>query len=124
MTQDFLAQIKLRLLENQSRLERDLSDFGTKDKKDKEQFNVNYPESGGSSDDDNAVEISEYADELSIGSKLEAELRDTIKALKALEDGTYGVCKYCGKEIDPKRLEARPTSATCIACKKTLTQEM
>ncbi|MSR85686.1 hypothetical protein EXS71_04630 [Candidatus Uhrbacteria bacterium] len=70
------------------------------------------------------MEVSEYADGLSIGSKLEAELRDTVKALAAIEKGTYGVCKYCGKEIDIKRLEARPTSSACIACKKTLTQEM
>lgn len=124
MTPEFLDKIKIRLLEDKARLERDLTDIGKKDPKNKVHFDVQYPESGGSSDDDNAMEVSEYADELSIGSKLEAELRDTVRALKAIEQGSYGVCKYCGKEIDPKRLEARPTSSTCIACKKTLTQEM
>jgi DnaK suppressor protein len=55
---------------------------------------------------------------------LEDELNDTIKALKAIESGKYGICKYCGKPIDEKRLIARPTSSSCIECKKTLTQEI
>ena len=124
MTREFLEMIRARLLEDKACLERDLNDIGKKNSKTAGNFQVSYPESGGSSDDDNAMEVSEYADGLSIGSKLESELRDTIKALGAMEKGTYGICKYCGKEIDVKRLEARPTSSACISCKKTLTQEM
>lgn len=124
LTQDFIEKIKLHLLEEKKRLEQDLADFGQKDKKQPGHYDVAYPESGGNSDDDNAMEVSNYADELSIGSKLEAELRDTVKALEAIEKGTYGKCKYCGKDIDIKRLEARPTSSSCISCKKTLTQEI
>jgi RNA polymerase-binding protein DksA len=35
-------------------------------------------------------------------------------ALKRIEDGTYGKCPRCGKEIPEERLEARPWSALCI----------
>jgi DnaK suppressor protein len=35
-------------------------------------------------------------------------------ALKRIEDGTYGTCARCGKEIPEERLEARPWSALCI----------
>lgn len=121
---DFLAQIKQRLLDEQKRLELDLADISNRDPKHAGEYTPEYPESGGNSDDDNAAEVTNLADEISIVAKLEKELRDTVKALDALEKETYGACKYCGKDIDIKRLEARPTSSTCITCKKMLTQEL
>jgi RNA polymerase-binding transcription factor DksA len=124
LSQEFLAKMKARLLEEKARLERDLGDIGQRDPKHPNHFDLKYPEFGGNSDDDNAAEVTNFADEISIGAKLESELRDVTKALDAIENGTYGICKYCEKDIDVKRLEARPTSSTCIACKKTLTQEM
>jgi RNA polymerase-binding transcription factor DksA len=56
--------------------------------------------------------------------RLQSSLRDIEKALKAIENGTYGICKYTGKDIDVRRLEARPTSLTSIEAKKALTQEL
>jgi DnaK suppressor protein len=35
-------------------------------------------------------------------------------ALKRIEEGTYGTCARCGKQIPEERLEARPWSALCI----------
>jgi RNA polymerase-binding protein DksA len=124
MTTAQTEHFKERLLEEKTRLEQELSDIGSRDPNNPGHFEPNYPESGGSSVDDNAAEVSEYADGLSIEAKLESELRDVQKALKLIEEGAYGVCKYCGKDIDPKRLEARPASSSCIECKKLLTQEM
>lgn len=121
MTTEQIAHFKQRLEEEQKRLDNELADLGSKDPNAPD---AAYPESGGTSDDDNAAEVTEYSDELSIEAKLEAELRDVIKALASIEKGTYGICKYCGKEIDMKRLEARPASSSCINCKKILTQEM
>ena len=37
-------------------------------------------------------------------------------ALRRIEDGTYGVCRKCGKQIAPERLEARPWADLCIDC--------
>lgn len=124
MKPELLTQIKADLEKERARLERELVDFSHKNKANAGRFVPEYPESGGSSDDDNAMEVSTYADELSLGEKLEAELRDTTRAIQAIDKGTYGVCKYCGKDIDEKRLQARPTSSSCIECKKTLTQEL
>jgi DnaK suppressor protein len=123
-TQVFLDEMKKHLEEEQVRLERELAEIGTKDAELKDRYDVTYPETGGNSDDDNAVEVSEYTDELSLKTRLENELRDTKSALRAMAKGKYGLCKYCGKEIDEKRLEARPASSSCIACKKVLTQEV
>ena len=40
------------------------------------------------------------------------------KALKKIEEGTFGVCEECGEEISVKRLEARPETTLCIRCKE------
>lgn len=124
MTSEQLQHFKQKLLEEKARLEQELEDVGARDPNQPDHFEPRYPESGSNSEDDNALEVSEYADELSIEARLEAELRDVEKALAAIEKGTYGTCKYCNKEIDLKRLEARPASSSCIDCKKLLTQEM
>ncbi|HCC83492.1 TPA: hypothetical protein DEP96_01430 [Candidatus Uhrbacteria bacterium] len=78
----------------------------------------------GESEDENAAEVAEFSDNLSLESELEAGLKDIRSAQKAIEAGTYGKCKYCQHEIDIQRLLARPASTSCIACKKTLTQEI
>jgi len=35
-------------------------------------------------------------------------------ALQSIDEGTYGKCVVCGKEIEPRRLDAEPTAMTCI----------
>ena len=39
------------------------------------------------------------------------------RCLEKIEEGTYGICERCGKEIDEKRLLARPVATLCIECK-------
>ena len=39
------------------------------------------------------------------------------KALDKIDDGTFGSCEVCGEPIEFKRLEARPVTTHCIACK-------
>jgi RNA polymerase-binding transcription factor DksA len=123
-TKEFIEKMKIKLEEERARLERDLLDIGTKDKSVPGTFDATYPESGGNSDDDNAMEVTEYTDEISLTTRLEKELADTNSAIKAIEKGKYGICKYCGKEITEQRLDARPSSSSCVACKKALTQEI
>ncbi len=124
MTPEKLEYFKERLQDEQERLVQELRDLGHEDPHHAGHFEANYPETGGDSEDDNAQEVAEYADELSIEARAESELKDVEKALATIEKGTYGICKYCSKEIDEKRLEARPASSSCIECKKILTQEM
>ena len=38
------------------------------------------------------------------------------EALKRIPEGEYGVCTHCGKEVQPKRLEAVPWARHCIIC--------
>ena len=49
----------------------------------------------------------------------EKYLLDKInKALERIDAGEYGICEECGEEISMRRLEARPVTTLCIACKE------
>jgi DnaK suppressor protein len=39
-------------------------------------------------------------------------------ALTRIEEGTFGTCANCGKEIPEERLEARPWASLCIDCQR------
>jgi RNA polymerase-binding protein DksA len=39
-------------------------------------------------------------------------------ALARIEDGTYGICRRCGRPIAPERLEALPYAELDIDCKR------
>jgi DnaK suppressor protein len=40
------------------------------------------------------------------------------EALYRMEKGTYGVCRDCGEQIAPARLNAIPWTRVCITCKE------
>ncbi|OPY58137.1 MAG: General stress protein 16O [Pelotomaculum sp. PtaU1.Bin035] len=40
------------------------------------------------------------------------------EALEKIENGTYGTCDICGKEIEPGRLEAIPYTTKCMDCEE------
>ena len=39
-------------------------------------------------------------------------------ALERIDSGDFGICETCGDDIGDERLEARPVTTLCIACKK------
>jgi DnaK suppressor protein len=39
-------------------------------------------------------------------------------ALRRIEEGTYGRCTSCGRQIPEERLEARPYATLCIECQR------
>jgi RNA polymerase-binding protein DksA len=45
-------------------------------------------------------------------------LADIDAALQRIEDGSYGTCTNCGRQIAPERLEARPWATLCIDCQR------
>lgn len=120
---DFLKKIEESLIKEKAKLVMELSKFTKKNPHTEDDFDAKFPEYGDE-DDDNAREIADYTANKSLEITLENTLRDVNKSLSRLEKGTYGVCKYCDKPIDEKRLLARPTSGSCVECKKTLTDEL
>ncbi len=117
-----LEKIKKELLAQKQRLEQELHNFATEDAEIDDNYKSKFPDYGDD-EDENAGEVAEYSDRLSIEHALETQLRDVNKAIGHIEEGTYGVCKYCNNEIEPQRLMIRPTSTSCVACKKKLKGE-
>ena len=44
----------------------------------------------------------------------EARRAEALEALARMDNGTYGVCVDCGKQIPQARLEFRPEAARCV----------
>ena len=66
--------------------------------------------------EDQAIEL-ENQEALEVIEKTETtEILQIDAALKRISDGTYGTCAKCGGPIDPRRLKALPTAATCVSC--------
>jgi DnaK suppressor protein len=51
-----------------------------------------------------------------LDSSIRAEMEQLQVTLKRLDQGAYGVCESCGKNIPLKRLEALPHASQCVVC--------
>lgn len=122
MDKNTLEKIEQSLREEEGRLVSELSRFAHQDSNITGNFRSEYPDFGDD-EDENAAEVAEYSDRLSIEHTLEKQLADVRKALASIEKGTYGVCKHCGNPIEEARLLIRPTSTSCVSCKKRLKGE-
>lgn len=119
LSTEFLAEMKQRLTDEHRRLQEELSRFVHRNPQLAEEIH-----GGAESADDSAADVASISDNLSLEEELLKALRDAESALKSLDKGLYGVCKYCKRAIDERRLRARPMSSSCVECKKTLTQEI
>jgi len=63
---------------------------------------------------DLGTETFEREKDLSLLEQLEAELVDLDRALRKVDEGSYGVCEACGKDIPAERLEAMPGTRLCV----------
>lgn len=66
---------------------------------------------------DAAAITAERTERLGIVESLKGTLDSVDLALGRIEDGTYGTCANCGKNIGAARLEGRPASRYCVDCK-------
>lgn len=87
--------------------------------------------SGQIMDEQFVIQSDEMMDELDITAfeldnqmRMRLRNRETLylkkidEALARISSGTFGHCRDCEEEIELKRLEARPTTSLCIACKE------
>jgi len=113
MNKKVIEQIKDDLTKRKEQILIDLKDIAASDNEAK------FPDYGDKPDE-NAQEVEGYVTNIATEKSLEKTLRDINRALKSIDDNTYGICQYCQKKISDKRLVARPVSATCIECKAKL----
>jgi DnaK suppressor protein len=82
---------------------------------------------GRSADEDTAQDIADKAassynkEFLFHQSNNDRQLLQMVEgALARIREGSFGECISCGKEINPKRLEAVPWTRHCIECQEKL----
>jgi RNA polymerase-binding protein DksA len=71
---------------------------------------------------DAGAATAERTETIGIVSSLKKRLDEVDRALAKIDEGTFGVCIVCGKDIGAARMEFRPTSVRCIDCKTNASQ--
>ncbi len=66
--------------------------------------------------EEQAIDLADDEALAGVDEVLRNEIQQIRLALMRIENGTYGRCAKCGKEIGLKRLEARPIATRCIEC--------
>jgi RNA polymerase-binding transcription factor DksA len=108
----FLEEQKKCLLEEKARLESELNRFAKPT--DTQGDFATQMEDLGEGEDESALEVEDYVDNLGVETALEKELKDVLDALKKFDTGTYGICEASGKEIARERLQAYPAARTAL----------
>lgn len=62
---------------------------------------------------EHADKLEEFEEHQMINDELEVRYNLVKRALKKIEDGTYGICEISGEQIEADRLEANPAARTC-----------
>jgi RNA polymerase-binding protein DksA len=78
-------------------------------------------DSGDGAGDDQAdagTKTFEREHEMSLAANSRDMLDQTERALRRLDDGSYGVCEVCGKAIGKRRLQAFPRATLCMEDKQ------
>lgn len=60
---------------------------------------------------------------LQLGERASKMISEIDQALQRIDDGAYGTCERCEKNIDERRLEAVPTARYDAACQEAIEQE-
>jgi DnaK suppressor protein len=107
-----LAAAETTLREERAKLIRQLKELGA-DESGELTGDVEY---GDTFADAGAV-TAERTEVLGIVDGLKGILDGVDAALLRIERGSYGICDRCLQEIGADRMEFRPTSILCVACK-------
>ena len=112
-----IEEFKKVLTQEKKRLERELESFATKDPRMRDNWNATFPAGAPlpasmshSSQDEQADLREEFETELAQEQSLELRLREVKRALDRIAEGTFGICRGCGKPISDERLRANPAA--------------
>lgn len=114
--QKLIDELKGKLEAEKKSVQTELESFAKEDKKLKDNWDTKYPNREDGDKDEEADEVQEYDNALSLEYSLELKLKDVNNALEKIKKGTYGICENCGKKITEERLLACPEAKTCLNC--------
>lgn len=113
-----MEENKTKLLQEEARLELELTDLGYLNPANPADWtakadanNMNTADLNNLADADEEQNINR-----AVVNELEVRLQNVRNALKRIENGTYGKCTNCNKEISTERLAANPAANTCLDC--------
>jgi DnaK suppressor protein len=114
MEKKLFEELKERLETEKKSIQKELESFATEDPNLKHNWDAKYPNREDGDKDEEADEVQEYDNMLSLEHSLESKLKDVSIALEKMERGEYGKCEKCGKEIEVERLKAVPEARFCM----------
>ena len=115
MDNNTISQFKQKLLEQKKQISEQIEGITHGKNFDKDRVQAKWEERGDK-DEDNAVEVAEYQDSISLERNLEINLEKINSALSKIEDGSYATCDSCGNDIEEARLMAYSEATQCISC--------
>jgi DnaK suppressor protein len=109
MSKSVYREVETRLHEARADLVHQLADLGA-DEAGELSGDVEF----GDGFADAAAATAERTEVLGLVESLREHLEDVDRALARIEEGTYGICARCGKQISPDRLAFRPEATLCV----------
>jgi len=115
MDKTTLKELRERLVSEQARLESEVEEI------EREGHEALSEASGENNYRDHMADQGTATFSRELDMTLEENVRQALdavdKALRRMDDGTYGTCERCGTQIHEERLQAMPTATLCITCK-------
>jgi DnaK suppressor protein len=108
------TSLRTLLLERRQVLTREIDELIARHRSDQSlQRGQSVPDTG-----DMSLQDSTREQQISI-LEVRNRMRNQIdEALHRLQDGTYGTCEDCAREISPERLKAMPFARRCVECQR------
>jgi DnaK suppressor protein len=106
-------QIKTRLEAEKKRIEEELGSSKASQQTDERREGSPFGKR-----EEEATESMELEKRLALENRLQAMLTEVDKAIRKLDNGTYGFCDVCNNPIDPARMEALPQAILCMSCRQ------
>ena len=112
-----VAHVKQKLGEELVTVEAELKSVGVQNPKNPSDWEATERQmdvmSAAADPNEAADKQEEYMENRAIVDQLEVRYNGIKRALKKIEDGTYGICELSGHPIEEDRLEANPAARTC-----------
>lgn len=116
MDKKLIEELKEQLETQKQSIQKELESFAVQDKNLKNNWDAKYPNREDGDKEEEADEVQEYDNALSLEHSLESKLKDVDAALEKIARGKYGTCENCGEKIERERLKAVPEAKLCVKC--------
>lgn len=108
------TRYRAQLEAEKARLEAELASVGRRNPSNPNDWEAVPGDTGREADPNvRADQMESYSENNAILTDLEVRYNEVTGALARLEEGKYGTCRICGKEIEEDRLSADPSADTC-----------